>query len=77
MANLEWEVLERAVSKMTAEEKQRLLALLEFSLDSEAKAEVKLRIPADAFETELAKVVFDASALPSDFSRADIYLEHD
>jgi hypothetical protein len=37
----------------------------------------KLPIDFDEWERELDELSFDAPPLPADFSRADIYLDHD
>jgi hypothetical protein len=76
MAQFEWPKLEAAVAEMTDEEKLRLLALVTSNLGHRGG------LPADRpslteFDLELAKVAEPSPPLPADFSRADIYIDHD
>lgn len=77
MPQVEWQELEKTVAHMTEQEKQRLLAMLTKSLDQPGPGSVAARPTADEFDAELARVAFDAPPLPDDFSRADIYSDHD
>lgn len=71
MTDLEWQKLENTIQQMTPGERQRLRDLLgEPPLKSKQS-------PSEKFLEELSKVIFDAPALPTDFSRADIYSDHD
>ncbi len=72
MTHLEWQQLESTISRMTAEEKERLLSLVRTSLSMEVPS-----LTPETLEAELARVSFEAPPLPADFARADIYLDHD
>ncbi|HEY2841792.1 MAG TPA: hypothetical protein VGJ26_21710 [Pirellulales bacterium] len=61
---------------MSDEEKARLLALIQYSLESK-KAVSLNQFTSEQFDSELSRINFDAPPLPADFSRADIYSEHD
>ena len=74
MTSLEWHKLEATVANMTPDEKQRLLGMVTASL-----SEPTHQVPLDpsSFQAELEQVAFDAPGLPEDFSRADIFIDHD
>ncbi|MDZ4657503.1 MAG: antitoxin family protein [Bythopirellula sp.] len=44
---------------------------------SEKQEAVSCHNSADDFETQLDSLLFDGPSLPADFSRADIYSDHD
>jgi hypothetical protein len=76
MPALEWPQLEAAVASMTKAEKLRLLEIVASQLGQD-EAFVAKRRSIDDFDTELDKIAQPAPPLPSDFSRADIYRDHD
>lgn len=77
MTQAEWRYLETTVSKMSTEEKHQLAALLQADAGVETAASPLSSTQIVDFERELYAVTFEAPPLPSDFSRADIYTEHD
>ena len=76
MPALEWPQLEAAVASMTEAEKIRLLEIVASQL-GQGEAFVAKRRSIDDFDAELDKITLPAPPLPSDFSRADIYLDRD
>jgi hypothetical protein len=77
MSTVPWPQLEAIVAAMTDQERQRLLRILAQFVGQRDSGRLTPRPSADGFEAELAEVAFDAPPLPADFSRADIYLDHD
>jgi hypothetical protein len=77
MTQLEWQNLEKTIAGMTQQEKQRLLAMVTKSLAELSATVGPSRPTADQFEAELVQVTFDAPPLAVDFSRADVYSDHD
>ena len=51
-------------------------ARVKLTVDAESAEKSSPRENAD-FDTELAPLLFDGPNLPADFSRADIYADHD
>jgi hypothetical protein len=77
MTQVEWQELAKTVAAMSEHEKERLLAMITKSLGQKGGATTSARPTVDEFDAELAQVSFDAPPLPADFSRADVYTEHD
>jgi len=72
MTDSEFQELADKIQTMNAQDKQKLIALVNSSLLSKTT-----KIAPKDFHKELSKVVFDSPSLPEDFSRADVYSEHD
>ena len=81
MTHVEWLQLESVVARMSGQEKARLLALIRSSLASttleSSKGVSPSHFTSEQFDSELSRIAFAAPPLPDDFSRADIYSEHD
>jgi hypothetical protein len=72
------QIHESVAAALTAQAELQGISLAEYlSRLANGAVKVSTQMPADELERQLEELSLDVAPLPADFSRADIYLDHD